>query len=73
MTRATIADYERDLIKDGATTVLDKHQVAAILRCSLRSVQRFRDDGDLASVHPQGSGRPLIFYRREVARYLAES
>ena len=67
----TPEQWEADLVKDGIPAVVDIHQAAAILRCGKRAVRSYRDSGDIASVHPAGSWKPILFARREIARYLA--
>lgn len=68
----TVKQWEEDLIRDGLPAVLDSHQVAAVLRCSTVNIRLKRDSGEIASIHAKGSGRMLLFARKEVARYLAD-
>ena len=67
-----IERHDEELRKDGHGHLLDGPQVAAILRCSISSLYVWRREGAIETVYPVGSGRPMLFERREVARYLAE-
>lgn len=71
-TERRIQEIESELKKDGHAVLIDGPQAAAILRCSVSSLRRWRADGLIETVYPSGSGRPLLFYRSELARYLAE-
>lgn len=68
-----IQQCEDSLRADGHGTFLDGPQVAAILRCSVSCLHAWRRRGDIEAVYPVGSGRPLLFTRREIARYVTDA